>query len=154
VLIYWMTTNLWSMGQQHFIIKRMPPLNIGGKGAPAPAAASSGGGLTSLLKGKQPPPEPESGPTRLTQVRQPPGGKAGKQSTGSDAAGDDSAPTLGKGTSAAGSSGGAAGGGAGAGAGGGSGRNVKPAKAASRPSGRPGAKKRTGKGGSRRGGRR
>src|SRR4051812_15669748 len=70
VLLYWLTTNAWSMGQQHFIIKRMPPLQIGKNGPAAPAAAGSGsgGGLTSLLKGKQPPPEPEA-PTRLAQVR-------------------------------------------------------------------------------------
>src|SRR3954453_17405389 len=85
VLIYWLTTNAWSMGQQHFIIKRMPPLNIGKAGAPAPAAAGSGagGGLASLLKGKQPPPEPEA-PTRLAQVRQTPSDRSGKQSPGAD----------------------------------------------------------------------
>jgi YidC/Oxa1 family membrane protein insertase len=25
VLLYWLTTNIWSMGQQYFVIKRMPP---------------------------------------------------------------------------------------------------------------------------------
>jgi len=158
VLIYWMTTNLWSMGQQHFIIKRMPPLNIGGKGAPAPAAASSGGGLTSLLKGKQqPPPEPEA-PTRLTQVRQNPSGKSGKQPPGangiSDGVSENGAGTTGGSGGAASASGGTASGGGSAAGGGSGGRNVKPAKSASRPNSRPGAKKRTGKGGSRRGGRR
>lgn len=167
VLLYWLTTNAWSMGQQHFIIKRMPPLNIGGKpGAPAPAAAgSSGGGLTSLLKGKQPPPEPETRPTRLAQVRQNPLGKPGKQPMTDSTAGDDvdsgsngtgsgsSTGSNGTGGTVAGSSGGA--GGAGAVGGGPGGRNVKPAKAGSRSNSRPGAKKRTGgKGGSRRGGRR
>jgi len=33
VLIYWMTTNFWSMGQQFFIIRKMPPL-VPGQGAP------------------------------------------------------------------------------------------------------------------------
>ncbi len=26
VLLYWLTTNFWSMGQQHWVIKRMPPV--------------------------------------------------------------------------------------------------------------------------------
>jgi YidC/Oxa1 family membrane protein insertase len=29
VLVYWLTTNLWSMGQQFFVIKRMPPIRPG-----------------------------------------------------------------------------------------------------------------------------
>ena len=33
VLLYWLTTNFWSMGQQHFVIKRMPPIVAG---APVP----------------------------------------------------------------------------------------------------------------------
>ena len=28
VLLYWLTTNVWSMGQQHYVIKRMPPVNF------------------------------------------------------------------------------------------------------------------------------
>lgn len=35
VLLYWLTTNFWSMGQQHFVIKRMPPIVAG---PPVPAA--------------------------------------------------------------------------------------------------------------------
>jgi YidC/Oxa1 family membrane protein insertase len=30
VLLYWLTTNVWSMGQQAYVIKRMPPPNLGG----------------------------------------------------------------------------------------------------------------------------
>jgi len=41
VLLYWLTTNVWSMGQQAYVIKRMPPVVLGGGGAPGP---SSGGG--------------------------------------------------------------------------------------------------------------
>jgi YidC/Oxa1 family membrane protein insertase len=29
VLLYWLTTNLWSMGQQAWVIKRMPPVVVG-----------------------------------------------------------------------------------------------------------------------------
>ena len=71
VLLYWLTTNAWSMGQQHFIIKRMPPLaDRQERRHRPPAAASSGGGLTSLLKGKPRRPPAPAAPTRLTQVRQ------------------------------------------------------------------------------------
>lgn len=40
VLLYWLTTNLWSMGQQHFVIKRMPPI-VPGK--PGTAGGATGG---------------------------------------------------------------------------------------------------------------
>jgi YidC/Oxa1 family membrane protein insertase len=39
VLLYWLTTNLWSMGQQAWVIKRMPPVVAG---ALVPAGASLG----------------------------------------------------------------------------------------------------------------
>ena len=35
VLLYWLTTNLWSMGQQAWVIKRMPPVNLNGAAPPA-----------------------------------------------------------------------------------------------------------------------
>ncbi|MDQ6649812.1 MAG: membrane protein insertase YidC [Actinomycetota bacterium] len=38
VLLYWLTTNLWSMGQQAFVIRRMPPVAVAGAGAGRPAA--------------------------------------------------------------------------------------------------------------------
>ena len=34
VLLYWLTTNLWSMGQQAWVIKRMPPVVAGGATPP------------------------------------------------------------------------------------------------------------------------
>ena len=40
VLLYWLTTNFWSMGQQHFVIKRMPPVVAG---APLPVATPAAG---------------------------------------------------------------------------------------------------------------
>jgi YidC/Oxa1 family membrane protein insertase len=39
VLLYWLTTNLWSMGQQAWVIKRMPPVNLN-PGAAPPAVKS------------------------------------------------------------------------------------------------------------------
>ncbi len=43
VLIYWLTTNVWSMAQQAVVIRRM-----GVPGAPAPAGAGAGGGGSTL----------------------------------------------------------------------------------------------------------
>jgi YidC/Oxa1 family membrane protein insertase len=40
VLIYWVTTNVWSLGQQHFVIKAMPHIAPGGP----PAGGAGGGG--------------------------------------------------------------------------------------------------------------
>ncbi|MCW2599323.1 MAG: 60 kDa inner rane insertion protein [Frankiales bacterium] len=37
VLLYWLTTNVWSMGQQRYVIARMPPVVPGG--APTPKGA-------------------------------------------------------------------------------------------------------------------
>jgi hypothetical protein len=121
------------MGQQHFIIKRMPPLVIGKAGAPA--ATPSSGGLTSLLKGKQPEPV-EPTPTRLTQKRQSPAPTAATEGS------DGSAPETATGATAAGT-------------GTNGSRSVKPAQSSSRPNGRPAPRKRAGsKGNPRRGGRR
>ena len=36
VLLYWLTTNIWSMGQQYYVIKRMPPITPGGSGTAGP----------------------------------------------------------------------------------------------------------------------
>ena len=41
VLLYWLTTNIWSMGQQHWVIKRMPP--VVGVGAAKPGGKPSAG---------------------------------------------------------------------------------------------------------------
>ena len=47
VLLYWLTTNLWSMGQQAWVIKRMPPVRFDSNGKP-----SSGGSGTTASGGK------------------------------------------------------------------------------------------------------
>lgn len=50
VLLYWLTTNLWSMGQQFFIIRRMPPV-LGGTGDTSTPKTSNGTGARSIGKG-------------------------------------------------------------------------------------------------------
>jgi YidC/Oxa1 family membrane protein insertase len=59
VLLYWLTTNLWSMGQQYFVIKRMPPPNLTG----APAAAKPGA--------VQPGSSATARPTRARRAKEP-----------------------------------------------------------------------------------
>ncbi len=49
VLLYWLTTNLWSMGQQRYVIARMPPPDAGG---PAPTRSPPAKGTVDLLKGQ------------------------------------------------------------------------------------------------------
>ena len=51
VLLYWLTTNIWSMGQQHYVIKRMPPLVTGG----SPPAKGGGGAGRAKAPDKGPP---------------------------------------------------------------------------------------------------
>ena len=44
VLLYWLTTNVWSMGQQAWVIKRMPPVNLNpGKPGTPDAKPAKGG---------------------------------------------------------------------------------------------------------------
>jgi YidC/Oxa1 family membrane protein insertase len=79
VLVYWLTTNTWSMGQQFFILRKMPPVLPGTPAGTATssraiAASGKGKGGTSLRKGKGgPPPGPPPAAPRLTQLRRLPG---------------------------------------------------------------------------------
>jgi YidC/Oxa1 family membrane protein insertase len=70
VLLYWLTTNVWSMGQQHFVINRM------NNPAPAPAgpAPSATGTTTGEYPGRTPPPRPRppaGGATPIDSSRAP-----------------------------------------------------------------------------------
>ncbi len=56
VLLYWLTTNIWSMGQQAWVIKRMPPPNLN-PGKPGPAGESK------APKGKDKGTKDETAPT-------------------------------------------------------------------------------------------
>ena len=50
VLLYWLTTNIWSMGQQWWVIKRMPPVVPGQSSAKPAAGKDKDKGKTSLTK--------------------------------------------------------------------------------------------------------
>jgi YidC/Oxa1 family membrane protein insertase len=73
VLLYWLTTNLWSMGQQRWVIKRMPPAVTGsGRGGSTGKGGGSGpkgpdgkgpGGKGPGGKGSGPTPTPDESGT-------------------------------------------------------------------------------------------
>ncbi|MDT7544117.1 MAG: YidC/Oxa1 family rane protein insertase [Actinomycetota bacterium] len=67
VLLYWLTTNIWSMGQQAWVIKRMPPVVPGSSGGGGKGGGPSGdrkgppggGGPGKPGKASKPPEQPE-----------------------------------------------------------------------------------------------
>ncbi|MGB8652844.1 MAG: membrane protein insertase YidC [Mycobacteriales bacterium] len=63
VLLYWLTTNIWSMGQQRWVIARMPPV-VPGSGGPAKGGAGADGKGPGKAPGKGPGkgPEKDAGP--------------------------------------------------------------------------------------------
>jgi YidC/Oxa1 family membrane protein insertase len=88
VLLYWLTTNVWSMGQQAYVIKRMPPVNLNpGKTPPGGASPPKGKGPKGGGKpgkdgkdGKRPNGDgPDEGPADGGTPR--PGGPAGSTTT-------------------------------------------------------------------------
>jgi YidC/Oxa1 family membrane protein insertase len=63
LIVYWITTNLWTMGQQYVIRRRIGPIapatagagastDGGGGGRAVPNGADGGGGLAGLLRGR------------------------------------------------------------------------------------------------------
>ncbi|HEU0213645.1 MAG TPA: YidC/Oxa1 family membrane protein insertase [Jiangellaceae bacterium] len=68
LIIYWVTTNFWSVGQQYMLLRTAPaPAGAAGAAAPAPALVEEGGGrkglgLLSLFRGfTQPRVQPSDG---------------------------------------------------------------------------------------------
>ncbi|WP_163549389.1 membrane protein insertase YidC [Candidatus Frankia nodulisporulans] len=80
VLLYWLTTNLWSMGQQFFVIKKMPPIKpLSASGRPAGARPSTDG-------------------TAVAAARPAPGVRAGAKSKNRPRPAAATAPSLTKGS--------------------------------------------------------
>ena len=89
VLLYWLTTNFWSAGQQYYVIKRRPA-----PGSPAEAArnerlARKGKpipGAVTLVKDDEPerPRGQRTQPKRKDRKRKPPGSADGGRSTDAD----------------------------------------------------------------------
>ena len=82
VLLYWLTTNVWSMGQQRWVIARMPPVvpGSGGPAKPAKPKADKAGGSATPQK-SQPAPPADPAPAPKPPVR--PAGQGAKRSAGS-----------------------------------------------------------------------
>jgi len=76
VLLYWLTTNLWSMGQQHFVIKRMDATAA----APTPKPAGPSGPAPGAKPTKSGPPTTPTTPTAPTTPSAPASG--GSAATG------------------------------------------------------------------------
>jgi YidC/Oxa1 family membrane protein insertase len=125
LVLYWLTTNLWTLGQQHVLFKRFPPLTPAGKAGAAPASGAAGGAGTVAKKSGQAPAKAPVRPTGKAPVR--PTGKvpvnqlrgtskqSGAAAPGKPATGSQPSGAVPKATtpSANGSAGGAGSGGAG-----------------------------------------
>ncbi len=82
VLLYWLTTNIWSMGQQRWVIARMPPLPPAGKAG----AVASKTDLRKDAAGASPTVQAavvQPAATVLTANRAAAGGPSGKRQAGS-----------------------------------------------------------------------
>ncbi len=79
VLLYWLTTNIWSMGQQAWVIKRMPPIAAPG-GATGSGGPGRGGGTGSRPAG--PKPGAPKDPATKDPASKDPASKDGAPSTG------------------------------------------------------------------------
>jgi len=87
VLIYWLTTNLWSMGQQFFVIKRMPPIKPGETPA-RPGAAKDGKATALEPPASRPAPGVRAGAKSRSRSQRPAPGATGAaaRTTGAKAA--------------------------------------------------------------------
>ncbi len=83
VLVYWLVTNTWSMGQQFFILRKMPPVLPPTGASAVSSSRTAAPPQKPKLFGKQAPPPPPAPAPRLTQKRQaPPPGEASEASEG------------------------------------------------------------------------
>jgi YidC/Oxa1 family membrane protein insertase len=144
VLLYWVTSNTWTLAQTHYIHKRYPlsaaatqgaaasnGQRAGGKSGAKDAQPPPAGGLFARFLKKQPEPAPapktDSGPKVVRQQPQRQsrskrtGGGSGGASRGASGGGSDGGSGGGSGGRSGGGSGGGSGGRSGGGSGGGSG---------------------------------
>jgi YidC/Oxa1 family membrane protein insertase len=126
LVLYWVTTNVWTLGQQYVLFKRYPQAAGAAAGGAAGAAAPSGGTAGSSRR-------PQAGLPGPASKGSPSGGNAGQNGRGPRASAGPRAPS-GAGSAGAGSSGAASGG------------QAKPSRGGARQNGRgPAASRPTGK---------
>ena len=77
VLLYWLTTNIWSMGQQRWVIARMPPITPGGAAPATPKSADRKGAKRSR-SAQQPMPTQTPSPSPASSPTSPPTKKPGQ----------------------------------------------------------------------------
>jgi YidC/Oxa1 family membrane protein insertase len=84
LIVYWITTNTWTIGQQYIVRRTVGPLK-----APEPAPAGAGGGLFgSLLRGVNPSGSPPDGGDGKGAAREKQPAGAGAKAEGADSAKD------------------------------------------------------------------
>jgi YidC/Oxa1 family membrane protein insertase len=76
VLLYWLTTNLWTMGQQFYVIRKMPAPGSKAeeafnarKAAKEAAAGQAASGMTIVEAPAEPPPPPRQQPKRQSRTQ-------------------------------------------------------------------------------------
>ena len=65
LVLYWMTSNIWQLGQQYFLFKKIPPLDK----APAPATAGAGVPGKAPAAGIQPAARAKAGSTQAGRAK-------------------------------------------------------------------------------------
>lgn len=81
VVIYWVTNNLFSLGQQQWVLRKYPPPPMAGKPTPAGSARRNGGPVSEVAKGgllarfRPQPPAPAPKPTTNRAAAPRPGAK-------------------------------------------------------------------------------
>jgi YidC/Oxa1 family membrane protein insertase len=92
LLLYQLVTNFWSMGQQHYVIKRMPVIQPGTAGKTAAAKAGAKGGPTAKVPATVP-------AAAEAEAAEPQGGKAGPTGAGKNQPNRGKGPNSAKGKS-------------------------------------------------------
>jgi YidC/Oxa1 family membrane protein insertase len=81
LILYWVTTNLWTLGQQHWFYSRYPMPQFDAKGNPLPVQPKRG--LLARIRKKEPEPPPEPAKPKVKIIRQQPSRQPRSKRTGS-----------------------------------------------------------------------
>ena len=98
LVLYWVTTNVWTLGQQAILFRNFAPVTAGADAASATAAAkgTAGPGGTTVSRGAAPKGAPSRAPSRANAAKATPGkGSAAKAAPGRSAAAKSAAASKG-----------------------------------------------------------